>query len=142
MTAKEQKIKDAWIAEIGEEEYNYIKDDINDNGYYLYFENLKELETRKYDEFSYCTHNRYKTKKRPKSLQGIENNNGWNRIDEVGLPSETDKYWVMRNGVIDVGTYSKGYGKWICSGQYYFASMEDLKITHYQPIIKPQPPIY
>jgi hypothetical protein len=79
----------------------------------------------------------------PKSLQGISNNNKWVRIEsEADLPKETDKYWVMRNGVIDIGTYSLPYNKWMCSGQYYFATLGDLKITHYQPIIKPLKPIY
>lgn len=70
-------------------------------------------------------------------------NSGWTRIEsEADLPKDSDRYWVLRNGVIDIGVYSVSYNKWMCSGQYYFSTMADLKITHYQPIIKPDSPIY
>lgn len=71
----------------------------------------------------------------PKSPQGI--NNGWNRIDEVGLPSENGDYWF----------YSETMPIQI-SEHYFHAKSKRCKEqtirnhTHYQPIIKPEKPIY
>lgn len=72
---------------------------------------------------------------RPKSLRGIENNRGWTRIDnEEDLPKESDKYWVIYKDVRynkDQEVFYVGKG-WDCF----------LEITHYQPIMKPEAPIY
>lgn len=72
----------------------------------------------------------------PKSLAGIENNNGWIRIEsEADLPIETDSYFVVyKDGCI------------IC---HHFSVSSDFdrvlfiqEFTHYQPIVKPNLPIY
>jgi len=66
---------------------------------------------------------------RPISLKGIENNNNWIRIEsEDDLPKIPSFYWCSDkdNALMQV---------------HY----EDISVgyhTHYQPIIKPQPPIY
>lgn len=79
----------------------------------------------------------------PRCLFGLYNKNGWNKItDEERLPKESGKYFVLKNGIVDIGIYNKTYNKWICGGQYYFSTLGDLSITHYQPIINPTPPIY
>lgn len=71
----------------------------------------------------------------PKVLDGIENNNGWTRIEsEEDLPKESGKYWVIYKDCKykeSQAIFSKGKG-WDCF----------LKVTHYQPIIKPEAPIY
>lgn len=72
---------------------------------------------------------------RPKTLQGIENNNGWIKIEsEDYLPKEMCKLHV--------------YPAYLGSDIFYFYN-EDLhkcelmdNHTHYQPIQKPKPPIY
>jgi len=73
---------------------------------------------------------------RPKSLQGIENNNGWIKIESEGdLPKENGKYWTAigdnQDEMFDNEFVERKYFKW-----------RHIEITHYQPIQKPQPPIY
>ena len=74
---------------------------------------------------------------RPKSLDGIETNNGWIRIDENlnhNQEPEKGQYWtIFRNGFIEVSYYD---GTREC---YKFWR---LNFTHYQPIVKPNLPIY
>ena len=71
---------------------------------------------------------------RPKSLQGIEDNNGWGVIPSIhDKEIEKGQYWVMySNGFIEVAFYD---GTMEC---YKFWK---LNFTHYQPIVKPKPPI-
>ena len=67
-------------------------------------------------------------------LQGIENNNGWIRIEnEADLPNN-EKVWICtsNNRVL---ISSKAGLNWVLKNP-------DNKITHYQPIEKPKPPIY
>lgn len=94
MTAKEQKIKDAWIAEIGEKQYNDVKEHIGDNGIF-YAADTSKVSEELYDSMTPFFDNMDDLGDYdfvPKSLRNIENNNGWNRIDEVGLPSEDGRY--------------------------------------------------
>ena len=79
---------------------------------------------------------------RPKSLQGIENNNGWVRVDnEADLPKVKEDI----NKYFNIGTLinSKFY---LSKGEYetkeVITSFLEDKITHYQPITPPKPPIY
>lgn len=72
---------------------------------------------------------------RCKSLQGIEDNNGWSVIPNIhDKEIEKGQYWVMYpNGFIEVA--------------YYDSTMESYKFwklnfTYYQPIEKPLKPIY
>jgi len=70
---------------------------------------------------------------RPKSLQGIENNNGWIKIESEGdLPKESGDFYVIHERSINYYPMAEKqlFKKWI--GVY----------THYQPIVKPQQPIY
>jgi len=78
---------------------------------------------------------------RPKSLNGIENNNGWIKIEsESDLPKGNGTFWIL-DKVLGVRSgewkqapneieHKKACEFWI------------KRATHYQPIIKPQPPIY
>ncbi|WP_392471397.1 hypothetical protein ACF3OC_08400 [Sphingobacterium cellulitidis] len=65
----------------------------------------------------------------PKSLQGIENNNGWIRIEseEQHDEIENDYYWW----------YNDDNGDWEIGDKSFYG-----KYTHYQPIVKPEKPIY
>ena len=76
---------------------------------------------------------------RPNSLQGIDNNNGWIKIEsELDLPKEEGQYY----------TISKSNQTNILSDYFFREEYKSDKnwwiknITHYQPIIKPLPPIY
>lgn len=76
------------------------------------------------------------TKWRPKSLDGLEDNNGWTKIESDGdLPKESGKYHVIyENRLNNIATE---YFNLKSNGWDSF-----LRVTHYQPIIKPKPPIY
>lgn len=73
---------------------------------------------------------------RPLSLQGIEDNRGWIAI-ERGLPEDAGKYWVVVGGEMLLSNFHSNTNQWYSIENYlrYFP-------THYQPIVKPQPPIY
>ncbi len=75
-----------------------------------------------------------KTLFRPKSLQGIENNNGWIKIEsEADLPNEYGYYFAFDNLSNDVNIIlfsPENKVNWIDN------------VTHYQPITKPLKPIY
>lgn len=69
----------------------------------------------------------------PAQLKGIETNNGWTRIEsEEDLPKEEQVY-LFNESTHDmwIGFLYNPYG--------YFAQKS---ATHYQPIIKPEDPIY
>lgn len=72
---------------------------------------------------------------RPKTLQGIENNNGWIRIEsEEDLPTLEDdsEFWIANeNEIFNFTAYSlQVQRKW-----------ENKTLSHYQPIVKPEKPI-
>ena len=125
---KQEKIK-----EVYGKYYNEWKSDINENGV---LETTLSLPNIMVSELSLlkqtmCTYVPFK-------LQGIENNNGWIKIEiEKDLPSEDVEY--------KVGTLmnDKFY---LSDGVYDFKeikfSYQNKYITHYQPIIKPLNPIY
>lgn len=77
---------------------------------------------------------------RPLSLQGIENNNGWVKIEsEEDLPNEEIDYWVVDSyGDCFICKFDTDYKAF----KGYFHYDTNGKITHYKPIIKPQLPIY
>ena len=75
---------------------------------------------------------------RPKSLKGIENNNSWIRIEsEADLPKNDDDYWVMTNIKDDKVQQLSNLIVIKCLNLE-----KNIKVTHYQPIEKPKPPIY
>ena len=66
--------------------------------------------------------------RRPKSLQGIENNNGWIKIEsEADLPNDEKSYWVVNDE------------KEIFEMEYFpnYKAFTEEGVTHYQPINKP-----
>lgn len=72
---------------------------------------------------------------RPKSLKSIENNNGWIRINsEEDLP-KNGNYWVIYND--DTISDCVKENELFEDDEYWLKN-----ITHYQPINKPQPPLY
>ena len=81
---------------------------------------------------------------RPKSLAGIETNNGWISIlSEADLPKERTFVWCMvknQKEPILAFTYTGQFG------DYFFHeepnNHEWKNVTHYQPITKPKKPIF
>lgn len=79
---------------------------------------------------------------RPKSLEGIEENNGWIKIEsESDLPKENNlDCYVFRNGELEMATFDNETKKF-----YDFETAYDRRlkyVTHYQPILKPDLPLY
>jgi len=114
---KQEKIQEAYG-----EVYDRYSEFINENGWIKKLSLIPSFEVCEID---------FKGKfQRPKNLFNLENNNGWIRIEsENDLPKEANEYWVKHNDG-DILTL--------------FATNAFLlkNCTHYQPIIKPQPPIY
>ena len=75
---------------------------------------------------------------RCKSLQGIENNNGWIKIEsEKDLPKVSGLYFGKDYEFgTDMMYFDFETKKWEDSNGYL------QNVTHYQPIKKPKPPIY
>ena len=72
---------------------------------------------------------------RPKSLSGIDDNNGWTRIEsEADLPKDNKDIFIIIDG--DIHLYSEIISL-RCSTESFGG-----EITHYQPIVKPKPPIF
>ena len=88
---------------------------------YTYDEISKHIEFEHIESEDVC---------RPKSLSGIENNQGWIKLE--GKPNEIEydgDVWIInKNGGIEINL----------NHEY----LELGYATHYQPIIKPKPPIY
>ena len=76
---------------------------------------------------------------RCKSLQGIENNNGWIKIEsEADLPKEG-----MHHSILLDSECINGYRNYDVIVFYEVNSkFRKKEISHYQPIFKPNPPIY
>lgn len=78
---------------------------------------------------------------RPKSLQGIESNNGWISINsEKDLPSEDlDVHIVFKKD----GRNFQTFGVWDKRLNSFWSGAMKIDIpTHYQPIVKPNPPLH
>lgn len=132
MKSKQEVIQEAWLEFMTESDYKNLK--IDDNGFCNY-QCRRYINSSRWDELYSRVKSGGKTGRdiiyRPKSLSGIESNNGWTE----GLPPESmGECWVMTK---DLGIV--------------FGHTDDLKrnhdrwnenVTHYQPIIKPEDPIY
>ena len=121
--SKEEIIKEAWGECWNKLPKEAKEKALKNNGFVSqYFEDLLTIDKRERKLFEI----------RPKSLQGIENNNGWIKIEE-GLPKEQ-------------GVYHINYSDGVISSRYFHPKHNDWKdypnATHYQPIEKPKPPIY
>jgi hypothetical protein len=139
-----EKIKEAWVKLIGEEEFNNLKIDIDLLGWLKVSERdyHYKYNTSLVGDFNGKGYNPMQKIKdyednptpyfvRPKSLEGIEKNNGWIKIEsESDLPNKTNDYWIVNKLGVSIRNYDM---------------QEDNDwndVTHYQPITKPQPPIY
>lgn len=82
--------------------------------------------------------NDYEGYYQPKSLQGIENNNGWIRIEsEEDLPTENSGLYFVYDGKdVGIARMSTILFRCLTSNEVYS------DVTHFQPIVKPEKPIY
>lgn len=128
---KQEAIKKAW----GDQ---YPPDGVDDNGWSKKEFKYGEYNVSDFDAKMYlCGANI-----RPKELRGIENNNGWIKIEtEEDLPLLSIEYHVLKNGSLTTAYYCKN-NRWIIDENSYPKTTEIHKITHYQEIVKPKPPIY
>lgn len=126
------------------EQWDTVKDHVNENGWcdlkavHGGFGNsigLRGLDLECFDSY----HPKYCYWKRPISISGIEENNGWTRIEsEADLPDYGRYYIYTDNGFWDIAEYSSNQHLFIASN----VEIEVRFVTHYQPIQKPKPPIY
>ena len=82
-----------------------------------------------------------RNKYRPKSLAGIETNNGWIRIEsEDDLPKKENALWIRyEDGSTILGRYNIFTNKFVTSHGKMF---DDDKPTHFKYIDKTLPPLY
>ena len=140
MKTKQQAIQEDWernllLAGMNKDDFKYLKKLINDDG----FLNTSGVSLSK--KFYNIQLDIVGELIRPKSLQGIENNNGWIRIEsEDDLPKDLTKCHFIIRGYEDndyIGRY--------CDGLFWNSQNEAYSwgvVSHYQPIEKPKPPIY
>jgi hypothetical protein len=125
---KEEAIKEAYG-----EYWEQVKVFVDENGWVFFSddENILRLNFQQKDNISTEKTDVESWKWRPKSLQGIENNNGWIK----GTPKE-DMYChiLFSDGTQSIDRFLKEHGNFIC---HHYKS-----VTHYQPIEKRKPPIY
>jgi hypothetical protein len=118
---KQEKIREAY----GEEHWEAVKDYLDENGWCNAFFGIAGL-----FQHDVIFKKGLIVKWRPKTLAGIENNNGWIKIEsEDDLPKDG---WHWAKSIIP-------------DNDIWETHYEDFKVgfhTHYQPIVKPQPPIY
>lgn len=79
---------------------------------------------------------------RPKSLQGIESNNGWISVNNK-MPTEIGMYFIVNNeGEVTIELAIKRTERNNHKVFYHIEFMTNDIVTHWQPIIKPPNPIY
>ena len=131
LEAKQEAIKKAYG-----EYWELVKDYVDENGWIFWSDkNPIGIYNNRYLEYKDENPNYW----RPESLQGIENNNGWIKIEsEADLPNDEDAiYWALKNS------------KAVCIELKTPINLKELfsdflkdKITHYQLIEQPKPPIF
>jgi hypothetical protein len=137
MKTKEEVIKEAYG-----EYWEQVKSFIDINGWVVYGHFKNEALGLKDSEIEITDYNYdiYNELWRPKSLQGIENNNGWIKIEsEKDLPKEDCKCWVVTE------SYSTCLSLFL-SDTKRFWELADLDFrlipTHYKIVEEPKPPLY
>lgn len=127
-SAKEKAIREAYG-----EHWETVKNHVSENGW-LYHPRGGEVT---FDPFIGFQHQHpVDDAWRPKSLQGIETNLGWLSVKHHGLPNKFGAYWTMATNNEEPQANTYGF---MNSNSWTFDSET---VTHYQPIIKPNLPIY
>lgn len=136
------------------EHWELVKETVNENGWFDYdYEKHRKIADNipleSYSQFSSSV-------VRPKSLQGIENNNGWIKIHrEEDIPKELidtgTEVFLSRNKIVFIGYFYKAYGGLNYNVHNLDSTPKEIQGIHmdsvkkldgYQLIIKPQPSIY
>ena len=133
MNAKFETIKNAYGRFYNSEKYHYSINGWTDPESYSYeemYEMMQEIEI----EFG-------EHRCRPKSLQGIEDNNGWIKVEnEKDLPKQECHCWIIDkyNGIVT------GLWKQAPNEEHHKKACEYWvkRVSHYKIISKPEPPIY
>jgi len=128
---KEEKIKEAWGVL-----YEKYKERISLDDGYLHIKSNKALKEVKsiFNEIQFTVGGGISIF-RPRQLQGIENNNGWIKIEsEDDLPKESGEYHVFNTEDV----FTENFRRLSDSNRKMWLKL----YTHYQPIEKPKPPIY
>lgn len=130
--AKQKAIEEAYG-----EYWEKVKDFVDENGWCNVRKKVNFSDISEKLHWETKTGNQYYW--RPKSLQGIEDNNKWISINsEDDLPKEKGSYWVI-DKILNVNPNQEFFDP------ENLVSMKErwmYRITHYQPIIKPEKPIY
>lgn len=142
MKTKEQVIKESWGSH-----YDIVKNKLDEFGWcqddgHKLFDNHKIYDNDENFDFSFwgvwdsCEVKKY----RPRSLRGIEDNNEWIKIkSEDDLPKEDCLCFIYDSFYKEIRT-----DDFYTSNGYFLKSkhIRHTRITHYQQILKPKPPIY
>ena len=131
LEAKQEAIKKAYG-----EYWEAVKDFVDENGWIDFLEDIQRIMYFFNDSDNIEV---FKSTWRPKSLQAIENNNGWIKIEsEADLPKEGIHHSILLDS-----DCINGYINYDVIVFYEVNSRYRKKeISHYQPIEKPKPPIY
>ncbi len=139
--AKQKAIRLAYVNLIGEEKYQNFKYDINFQDGTMKLNSKTKLPNNGIGFKFIATYVDYAIVI-PKSLQGIETNNGWISIQsEKDFPSENIDCWFITK---TENTYL-GKCEWHEGELFFVKGVEGFSsdfITHYQPIVKPLKRIY
>ena len=112
---------------------HYYNPHIDDNGWF----DMKYYDYVFYNDYPKELWDLKNNKIRPKSLQGIETNNGWIKIEsEEDLPNYNDENFY---NVHDIDNNETCYAKTFDELEFMWKKGI---ITHYQPIEKHKPPIW
>jgi len=126
---KQEKIQEAYG-----EHYDMVKNHIDENGWIdtqTFSFSRKGIDFEQYKKRSNTYLGFYN---RPKSLQGIENNNGWIKIEsEEDLP-ESGYYEVILKG--------SGNDSRATLDREFNKKSQLMHYSHYQKIINTKPPLY
>jgi hypothetical protein len=131
MNAKEEKIKSAYG-----EYWETVKDFVDENGY-CNKRDLFQSKKIRYEEIDLKFTHHTDFTMRPKVLENIENNNGWKKTQTQNKDFEDWFTCWVYSDMIQYATWNPI--------QQYFSDTDGMiikNVTHYQPIIKPNPPLY
>lgn len=122
---KQEVIKQAYG-----EHWEAVKDYVDENGYCAQWPGIRQAINKDFIEFKPWE------KWRPKSLKGLETNNGWTKIEsESDLPGDRDARYnlchISKDGYLPNESFSILKSFW-----------ETGIITHYQPTIKIEKPLW
>ena len=143
---KQEKIQEAYG-----QHWETVKEFVDDNGWIRHYLGTPLIFLQYHADNKYLFDNKVENKPdmflvfiRPKSLLGIEDNNGWIKIEsEADLPKESyGKYHVFTKEPIYSDEPKSQNIEEFWGDDKNKTDWWIKNITHYQPIIKPLTPIY